>query len=85
MRSYPSWLVGFHTVWSGVRTPGITLPLSLVIVTSVMVPLVAVTRTGPAGLTPSAAGVGVIDNAAGVEVGTGGGAASTRPRGAATT
>ncbi len=66
--------------------PGITLPLSLVIVTSVMVPLVAVTRTGPAGLTPSAAGVGVIDNAAGVEVGTGGGgAASARPRGAATT
>src|SRR4051812_29926452 len=61
-----------------------TLPASFVMVTSVMVPLVAVTRTGPAGFTPSAAGIGITDSAAGVDVGTGG-AASARLRGAAST
>src|SRR5690348_4669490 len=63
-----------------------TLPLSLVIVTSVMAPVVAVTITGLAGLTFSAAGAGTTDSAAGVDVGTAAtGAASAKSFGAAST
>ena len=67
---------------SGVSTPGIILPASLRIVTSVIAPVVAVTSTGPAGLMWSEPGSGATDNTAGL--GTAGRDADTS-RGAAAT
>ena len=55
-------------------TPGVSLPVSLTMVTLLIVPVAAVTRTGPAGLTSSALADGTMDSAAG-SIGDGRGAA----------